>query len=256
MRPVQKLAWLAVLIAALGLGACKDINETFKNNHNTTMTSLTITIRINGAGNSLPPVSSWYNNHVPQSVTPLGSGLFRIKWRVIVPPGQTVHVGCTFQSSQDVDLVGSRFGDPGPTRFRLRGATMGYSYQPGAPTLQVHFTNENEDGEPATVTQAQWATHTEYIALANLDWEDPVLDILDWQPITEETLVLYPGEIQTFEVPVSAFDGASHALVRWQGTDENGEVDQLPVFEIPVAALLGDADVKPVDGIEYTVNEN
>lgn len=250
MRSRAQTIALSVLVAATLLlsAGCRDINETFTNNSGRTMTELRVWVKIEGAGTTFPAVSSWYNNHVP-TVTPQGGGFFLLTWKVRVPPGGSIHVGLTFVDDQKVTLIHHGFWEPVGAVQWSAGMTASPRYDLSQ-GLVLDVTNASDIG-PVTVQQFQWTAHTEHVALNNLDWNDPVLDLLPWEDVTPDLpFDLYPGEVRTFDIPDDLLAGFSHVLARWEAIDPDGILLQQPVVEMPVADLPGpdaDGDVLPAD---------
>ncbi|HEX6901133.1 MAG TPA: hypothetical protein VF789_15520 [Thermoanaerobaculia bacterium] len=254
---LHRQKWLWVLVAAvLCMGGCKDFNETFKNNTNRQMTRLIVTVKIKGA-TRFPRTTGWYNNHPPGRVDgPTGPDAegyytYQLTWIFFPPiqPGDSVHVGGTFKDDQDMKLVSYKF-----TFFNQEEAdrVSGLSMKPRLDPQQglvVDAFNASDQGA-ITVQRLDWTAHDQYIPLENLDWTDPTLNLLPWEPVTGSLpFDLAPGDVLTFDVPDSALAGKTHALVRWIVIDDQGLVSQEPVFEIPVSALPGSGGVivGPID---------
>jgi len=234
-----------VMVCVVG---CKDINITYKNTTGTTQTKLCVVIKIKNAP-TFPPVSEWYKNNRP-TVTPLAPGVpdqngyyfYKLCWTVSVPPGGSVHVGGSFASSQTVEQVNSGWEGPiGP----FGGASM-RPRQDSQLGLVLDVYNSADAPGGFTLQKLQWATYTEHVALNNLDWSDPVLDLLSWSDVTDSLPIhLAPGDSVTFDIPDDALAGEPYALVRWVTADDEGTANEQAVIEIPVDSLPK-AQVVPV----------
>jgi len=243
------ILFIAVFFGILLSTGCKDFNKTFENNTNHWMNQLKINIKVEGAGTTFPAISEWYNNHHPINIVPLGGGYFQITWHVNVPPGGSVHVGGSFVDDQDVEYINGGLLDAGSYHYRVSGLSMRHrmDYNMG---LVVDAYNVSDLEEPLRVYNLQWAVSDEHIPLANLDWSDPLMETLDWEPVTADIpFDLYPGEEITFDVPDDALAGHSFALVRWITGNIDGEIQHLPVYEIPISELSEDATEVPDDAV-------
>lgn len=245
VRDRSRAALLAVAVLALAAAGCKDFNQTFKNNTNRQMTRLVVTVKIQGAA-GFPAVAQYFGNRGPDRKDRVGgpdaNGFYTWQLTYIcfppVQPGGSVHVGMTFAQDQTIELVGYDFTFWNDAEQRRVG---GFSLAPRLdPTqgLVVDGTNDAAAPGAITVSQLQWATYGEHVALDNLDWTDPVLGLLTWHDFTPDLpLTLAPGDRVTFDVPDGPLAGQTHVLVRWVATDERGQVTQEPVLEMEVGSL-------------------
>jgi len=255
-RTCLRLSLLVLAALVLAAAGCKDFNETFKNNTNRAMTRLVITVKVQGAS-SFPHASKFYNNQPPNRVDRTGGpdadGYYTYQLTYVffppVQPGASVHIGLTFDQDQTLKLVDyyfTFFNDA--ERKRLAGFSMIPRIDPQQ-GLVVDVSNDAAAPGAVTVSQLQWAVHSEYVALANLDWTDPVLGLLTWHDFTPDLpLTLAPGDVVTFDVPDGPMAGTTHALVRWIATDEQGLVSQQPVMEMEIQDLPA-ATVPPMTAV-------
>lgn len=229
--------WPLLILAALALSGCEDLNKTFTNRSGRTMTELRVTLEIKGTNGNFPTVTKWYKNRVP-TITHISGDFYKLTWPVRVGPGQSYHVGAEFAESQDITYSHGGFWEPVGFARQFAGATMRHRLDADM-GLVVDLSNETDLGDPVIVEALQWAVHTEHVALNNLDWTDPVLALLDWQDVTPDVpFELFPGEVRTFDVPDEALDLGTHGLVRWIATDPDGELEQLPVYELSFEGLV------------------
>ncbi len=240
-----------LLLAALFLFGCKDINVTYENTTPWTVRQICVKVKIMNAP-SFPAVSEWYQGKKPASITQdvnggTGWSFYTLCWDVNIPPGGSVHVGGSFEEDQKIEQTNKGWEGPvGP------GAVSGslsvnprYTQQNGL-VLDALAAAESPTG--FTVKKLQWVAYTEPVALGNLDWTDPVLSLFPWRNVAGATpFDLEPGQVRTFDIPDGALAGKTHVLMRWIAVDPEGALSDQAVVQMEVVDLPKAPDAIPAE---------
>ena len=166
---------------------CWDANITLENKGNVTWTEIIVFVTFHSPRSEFPQVDEWYDG-ISGEASPVHGNPSRkwlVKFRVRVPPGESVHVGWDFEESIGFDPPEGGLPSYGSLVPRLEQEGTAYAVVAGTP-----------DGEPvAIVERVAFAASPERLPLEVLIEDSKPLAALDWhRPDIQLPAKTAPGE--------------------------------------------------------------